>query len=88
MARRLLRLMGKPETLLSYVKDRPGTIAAMRSNVEKSKPNSGGHRRSHLRMVCVAQLIGIRQTKNGWPECTAASIVPIMRNTTRIGSPR
>jgi dTDP-glucose 4,6-dehydratase len=24
MARRLLRLMGKPETLLSYVKDRPG----------------------------------------------------------------
>ena len=24
MARRLLRLMGKPETLLTYVKDRPG----------------------------------------------------------------
>ena len=24
MAHRLLRLMGKPETLLSYVKDRPG----------------------------------------------------------------
>ena len=24
MAKRLLRLMGKPETLLSYVKDRPG----------------------------------------------------------------
>ncbi len=52
MARRLLRMMGKPETLLSYVKDRPGHDRRYALNCEKMekeldwKPNDFSRRRT------------------------------------------
>jgi dTDP-glucose 4,6-dehydratase len=41
MARRLLRVMGKPETLLSYVQDRPGHDRRYALNCEKIKRELG-----------------------------------------------
>lgn len=41
MARRLLRLMGKPETLLSYVKDRPGHDRRYALNCDKMERELG-----------------------------------------------
>lgn len=44
MARRLLKAMGKPESLLAYVKDRPGTTVAMPSNATRLNASSDGRR--------------------------------------------
>ena len=41
MARRLLRVMGKPETLLSYVKDRPGHDRRYALNCDKMESELG-----------------------------------------------
>jgi len=42
IVRAVLKLLGKPESLITYVKDRPATIAAMRSTVRRSGRNGDG----------------------------------------------
>lgn len=55
MARRLLRVMGKPESLLSYVKDRPGHDRRYALNCQKMKEQLGW-------VPAIPLEVGLRQT--------------------------
>ena len=87
MARRLLRLMDKPESLLRCVADRPGHVAAMLLTAPRSPRNSGGDRSFHLTRACDKRWTGTATIPPGWLRCAMANIAPITKSTTRNGIP-
>jgi dTDP-glucose 4,6-dehydratase len=69
MAQRLLRLMGKPESLLSFVKDRPGHDRRYALNCQKIEKELGWKPRISLED-------GLRQTID-WYRCNGAWVASV-----------
>ena len=84
MAKRLLRVMGKPETLLTYVKDRPGHDRRYALDCKKIETEIGWKPAIASMRGCARRLHGMKPIPNGSPACVAANISPITKNTTRI----
>ena len=83
IVRKVLSMLGKPETLLSYVKDRPGHDRRYALHCDKMEAISDGDLRCRLTTACGKPSIGIGKARSGWPESAEAITSPTTRNITR-----
>ena len=88
MARHLLRPTGKPESLLSYVKDRPGHDRRYALHCDKMERELGWKPAISLDEGLRQTIDWYRDNASGWRACAAASIAPTTRNITRIATLR
>ena len=85
MARAPASRDGKPETLLSYVKDRPGHDRRYALTARRWRTELGWKPAIRLSTrACGRRSIGTRRTGSGWPVCAAANTVLLRENITRI----
>ena len=85
MARRVLRVTGKPETLLTFVKDRPGHDRRYALDCTKMAKDLGGNLKFLLTKASAGPSNGIRTMNLGCGIFAPVIIAPIMKSTTIIG---
>jgi len=76
IVRKVLALIGKPESLLTPVKDRPGHDRRYALRCEKMEKELGWKPEIPWMKVCGGPSSGTGQTQSGWPACGAGNIFP------------
>ena len=77
--------MGKPESLLSYVKDRPGHDRRYALRCQKMEDELGWKPAIALsKMDCVRRSTGTSEMGSGCEVCAEGNIAPITKNIMRI----